>query len=339
MYKTITTLKDYPFKTIIGFAFILFALANPVLADFISSTDKYAYAENAGWLDFNSNHEQVTVYDDHLEGFVWSEAVGWIRLGTATSGAAHTYANSAANNYGVNNDGNGNLSGYGWSENAGWINFNPSHSQVTIDSTTGDFDGYAWSESLGWIHFKNASPAYKVQLQLNPAYVPDPGHPGGSIQFTATGQTLSGISITTADGNKPAGMSSPFGKITYTVTSPANGTATVTLDFSTTLPTTFEVYKVDNAGTYTPIPQNSGADGFWRLVDTDTIEVTLKDGGAFDLDGAADGSILDPIVILINGTATAIPTLSFWSLLIMSGIIGWLGLMARRQKVGKQPGT
>jgi len=105
---------------------------------------------------------KVTVYDDHLEGYVWSESVGWIRLGTVTTGTAHTYTNNASTTYGVNNDCNGNLSGYAWSENAGWINFNSNNSQVTINATTGDFDGYAWSESLGWIHFQNAAPAYKV---------------------------------------------------------------------------------------------------------------------------------------------------------------------------------
>ena len=139
----------------------------PLLADPISATDKYAWSENAGWQDFHAAHAQAKVYDDHLEGYVWSEAVGWIRLGSYTGGDAHTYANDAANTYGVNNDGKGNLSGYAWSENAGWINFNPNHSQVTIDSATGDFDGYAWSESLGWIHFQNDNPAYKVRRELS----------------------------------------------------------------------------------------------------------------------------------------------------------------------------
>ena len=44
-----------------------------------------------------------------------------------------------------------------------WINFDPAHSQVTIDLLDGTFDGYAWSENLGWIHFRNDAPAYAVQ--------------------------------------------------------------------------------------------------------------------------------------------------------------------------------
>jgi hypothetical protein len=57
------------------------------------------------------------------------------------------------------------LSGYAWSEDVGWINFNPSNSQVTIDTTTLKFDGYAWAENAGYIHFQNASPEYYVMQQ------------------------------------------------------------------------------------------------------------------------------------------------------------------------------
>lgn len=86
----------------------------------------------------------MTVCDDHLEGYAWGENMGWIRLGTHTGGSPHTYANDAADNYGVNRDG-GNLSGYAWGTNVGRINFNPAHSQVAIDPATGRFDGYAWA--------------------------------------------------------------------------------------------------------------------------------------------------------------------------------------------------
>jgi len=122
----------------------------------IDSNNKWAWANSAGWLNFAPAHGGVTVYDDHLEGYVWAENIGWIRLGAHTGGGAHTYANDAADTYGVNNDGEGNLSGYAWSSHAGWINFNPAHGGVTIDPESGFFDGYAWGENIGWIHFKNA---------------------------------------------------------------------------------------------------------------------------------------------------------------------------------------
>jgi hypothetical protein len=74
-------------------------------------------------------------------------------------------SHTAADNYGVNNDGCGNLSGYAWGTNTRWINFEPSYDQVTIDPVSGDFDGYAWAENVGWIHFSGTaqdSTAYKV---------------------------------------------------------------------------------------------------------------------------------------------------------------------------------
>jgi hypothetical protein len=128
----------------------------------IDETEKYAWGTNIGWVNFCPQHGGVTVYSDHLEGYAWAENIGWIRLGTHTSGSPHTYENDNQLDYGVNHDGAGNLSGYAWSTNAGWINFNPTHSQVTINMTTGSFDGYAWSENIGWIHFKNTSPEYNV---------------------------------------------------------------------------------------------------------------------------------------------------------------------------------
>lgn len=130
----------------------------------IDPTHKWAWGTNIGWLNFAPSYGGVTVYPDHLEGYAWAENIGWIRLGTHTDGGSHTYANTAADNYGVNRDSSGNLSGYAWSTTSGWLNFNPSHSQVTIDPASGSFDGYAWAENVGWIHFKGES--YNVVAQI-----------------------------------------------------------------------------------------------------------------------------------------------------------------------------
>jgi len=141
---------------------IVFAAGN------IDPTNKYAWAENAGWHNYAPTHGGVTVHpsgaNGYLSGYVWAESIGWIKLGAGTG----PYANTAADNYGVNLDAAGNLSGFAWSEIGGWINFHPTDSQVTINLTTGSFDGYAWSEFSGWIHFKNASPAYNVCMIMEP---------------------------------------------------------------------------------------------------------------------------------------------------------------------------
>lgn len=176
----------------LGLAGLVGILVSPaLLAAGISTTNQYAWSENAGWLNFNATNGNVQVYADHLEGFVWAENLGWIRLGSHTGGGAHTYTNNSNTTYGVNHNGAGTLSGYAWSENAGWINFQTSQSQVTIDAT-GVFDGYAWSENIGYIHFRNASPAYQVAVQRDPQTItnfnpPATGVVGGSATLSATG--------------------------------------------------------------------------------------------------------------------------------------------------------
>ncbi len=158
---------------------VLLATGLVLAAGNIDGSDKYAWAENAGWQNWSPTDGGVTVTPNgangYLDGYAWAENVGWVHLGA--SGATIPYANTAADNYGVNMNAAGELSGYAWSEVAGWINFNPTHSQVTVNTTTGEFDGYAWGENVGWIHFKNASPAYNVRTSA----FDGPSQPGGTI--------------------------------------------------------------------------------------------------------------------------------------------------------------
>jgi hypothetical protein len=139
-------------------------MPNTLAASNIDANQKYAWSTNAGWINFRPSHGGVTVYSDHLEGLAWAENIGWVQLGSHTSGGTHSYANTSSTDWGVNNDGAGNLSGYARSLDGSWINFNPTHSQVTINMTTGEFDGYAWSENVGWIHF-NGNPTYQVRAE------------------------------------------------------------------------------------------------------------------------------------------------------------------------------
>ena len=111
----------------------------------------------------------ASVYADHLEGYVWAENIGWIRLGAYAGGGAHVYENTTTTNYGVNRDTTtGQLSGYGWATNTGRIKFDDTNGGgVFIDLTTGDFSGYVWAENVGWIKLKGTasnSTAYKVKM-------------------------------------------------------------------------------------------------------------------------------------------------------------------------------
>lgn len=125
----------------------------------IDPANNFAWAENAGWINFAPTNSGVTVTAARgLSGYAWSENIGWIKLAAVGS----TYGNTSTNDWGVKLAGK-TLSGYAWSENAGWINFAPTNGGVTIQSD-GRFDGYAWSENAGWVHFKNATPvAYGVR--------------------------------------------------------------------------------------------------------------------------------------------------------------------------------
>jgi hypothetical protein len=138
----------------------------------IHADDHWAWGSNIGWINFAPAHGGVTVYVDHLEGYAWGENIGWIRMGSYESGGPHVYANTAAGNYGVNNDGSGNLSGYAWGTNVGWIKFDPAYGGVTVDMSSGEFDGYAWGENVGWISFNG--PGYKVVAPVYPyrVYLP-----------------------------------------------------------------------------------------------------------------------------------------------------------------------
>jgi hypothetical protein len=120
MPREIITYIRYP-VLIVGIVLCLVGVA--YAAGNIDSTYKWAWGTNVGWINFAPTHGGVTVYDDHLEGYAWGENIGWIRMGTHTDGSPHTYLNTMKDNYGVNNDGNGNLSGYAWGTNVGWINW------------------------------------------------------------------------------------------------------------------------------------------------------------------------------------------------------------------------
>ena len=134
----------------------------------IDPVKRYAWTENAGWLDFGTNQGNVHVTATELTGYAWGENIGWVSLNCSNDNSC------ATSNYKVANDGSGNLSGFAWTENAGWINFNPAGGGVAVDSS-GNFSGYAWGENIGWIVFNCATTGscasvdYKVSTDWRPA--------------------------------------------------------------------------------------------------------------------------------------------------------------------------
>ena len=153
----------------VGFLFLsVVAYAENIDPD--NDDSQNAWAENTGWLNLEPGGDGgfgVEVEDNELTGYIWGENIGWISLS-----CLHNFSCSLVD-YGVTNDGNGNLSNYAWGENIGWINFAPAGGGVTIDRTTGEFSGYAWGENVGWINFAS------VTGEVKTAWRQDAGGGGG----------------------------------------------------------------------------------------------------------------------------------------------------------------
>ncbi|MDY6842498.1 MAG: hypothetical protein SVW57_00210 [Thermodesulfobacteriota bacterium] len=124
---------------------------------------QYAYGENVGWFNaepLGNGGPGVKVENTKLTGYIWAENIGWISLSCLNTGNCGTV------DYGVTNDGDGNLSGYAWGENVGWISFSCENTgscatvnyNVTIDPITGEFNGQAWGENIGWITLRSTNP-------------------------------------------------------------------------------------------------------------------------------------------------------------------------------------
>src|SRR4030095_16112790 len=72
------------------------------------------------------------------------------------------YQNNSAADFGVNNEGGGNLRGFAYGANIGWINFTNRDATGAffdgpkVDLLTGRLSGFAWSANCGWISLSNA---------------------------------------------------------------------------------------------------------------------------------------------------------------------------------------
>ncbi|HEY9584943.1 MAG TPA: carboxypeptidase-like regulatory domain-containing protein [Candidatus Paceibacterota bacterium] len=180
-----------------------FALASSTNGT-IDGTNRYAWSENSGWLDFGDADGDIHITDSALTGYIWMENAGWASLncsnGPNTCGAV---------NFKVANDGEGALSGYAWGENSGWIDFAPTGGGVAI-SSSGVFSGYAWSENLGWINFTTANPVTTDWRPLSVRNVANAASP---------------VSVVTANGPIFQGQFTQSGRIEFLTQNPASSSA------------------------------------------------------------------------------------------------------------------
>src|SRR5438477_1564528 len=99
-------------------------LSTALAATTINSTNKFSYGENLGWMDWPGDTNSGAVIGEYVcSGYIYSANCGWINLGGGSPINGIYYQNLSANDFGLNQDGLGNLRGYAYGANIGWINF------------------------------------------------------------------------------------------------------------------------------------------------------------------------------------------------------------------------
>ena len=138
-------------------ALACFALcASAGAATSINAVNKFAYAADAGWIDSRGNTNAGAVVGEFVcSGYLYGANVGWIHLGSNAPANGIQYQNNSGTDYGINNDGQGNLRGFAWGPNIGWINFE-SNGAPKVNLTNGALSGSIYSANCGWISLSNA---------------------------------------------------------------------------------------------------------------------------------------------------------------------------------------
>jgi len=161
--------------------FIVIALSAGVFlrseaASTIDAGNRYAYGANTGWINWVADTNNGAVIGDYVcSGYIYSANVGWISLGNGSPTNGIRYQNLSANDFGVNQDGLGNLRGYAYGANIGWINFENTGAP-TVNLISGQLRGYVWSVNCGWISLSNAV-AYVQTDTISPGALDTSGLP------------------------------------------------------------------------------------------------------------------------------------------------------------------
>jgi hypothetical protein len=122
----------------------------------IDDANRYAYGANLGWLDWRGDTSNGAVIGAYVcSGYLYVANVGWISLGSGSPTNQIYYQNLSANDFGVNNDGLGNLRGYGYGANIGWVSFENTGAPK-VDLRTGVITGFVYSANCGWLSLSNS---------------------------------------------------------------------------------------------------------------------------------------------------------------------------------------
>ncbi len=173
----------------------------------VSPTNKFAWGENVGFLNFRDagspvGNQGVVIGTRYLSGFAWGENIGFVNFGDGTPVNGLSYANLDGGDFGVNIDpSTGDLFGLAWSENTGWINFDTRDTlsifgdQARVDFDAGRLRGYAWGENIGWINLDNG----QVFVGFT-GVCPGDTNGDGVVNFTDLNAVLSAFGMSGAPG-------------------------------------------------------------------------------------------------------------------------------------------
>ena len=159
-------------------ALALISTLNAQLSTGLASTtidpaNKYAWGANIGWMDWRGDTNNGAVIGEYVcSGYLYAANVGWICLGNGSPTNGIQYQNASSNDFGVNQDGLGNLHGFAWGANIGWIAFE-TNGAPKVDLLTGKLSGYAWSANCGWISLSNSAAYVQTDAIQQGALAPD----------------------------------------------------------------------------------------------------------------------------------------------------------------------
>jgi hypothetical protein len=143
----------------------------------IDPVNRYTYGANLGWINWVGDTNNGVIIGNYVcSGYIYSANVGWINLGSGSPASQIQYQNNSGTDFGVNNDGLGNLSGYAWGANIGWITFEQIYGKPKVNLLTGVLSGYVWSANCGWISLSNAV-AYVQTDTISPGALDSNGLP------------------------------------------------------------------------------------------------------------------------------------------------------------------
>lgn len=157
----------------------------------------------------------------------------------------------------------------------------------------------------------------------------------GNVYVTVeapSGSSLSSVSTSSPSG-LPSGVTAPYGAVNFTATGFSGSSATFSI---------FVPYNASINGAVKYNRQTSAWDRIGTVTqvgDKTKITYTLVDGGPYDSDGSQNGTIVDPIVPAgFSSSTVAVPTLSEWGVLTLSGLVA-LATLRRVRRRGNEHGS